>query len=82
MDGTNLSITVMMGATILAAIKPAVKSDANLRPRFFVFHVLGWIRGSALFCRRTGFDGLSGDRDALESMADMESTPGIGGVIV
>jgi hypothetical protein len=42
---TNLSITVMSGATRLAAHAPDTKSDASRKPRFFVFHTLGSIRG-------------------------------------
>lgn len=36
-----LSMIAMMGATMQAAEKPATESDANRRPRFLVFHVLG-----------------------------------------
>jgi hypothetical protein len=47
---TNLSITVMSGATRVAAHAPDTKSDANRRPKFFVFHTLGSTRGvSATF---------------------------------
>lgn len=36
-----LSMTAMTGATIPAARKPAVKSDAKRNPKFLVFHTLG-----------------------------------------
>ena len=35
-----LSITVITGATIEAAANPETASDANLSPKFFVFHFL------------------------------------------
>jgi hypothetical protein len=35
-------MTVITGATIPAARNPDVKSEASRRPRFFVFHTLGW----------------------------------------
>ena len=37
---TNLSMIVMSGATIVAAAPPETISDANRRPKFFVFHTL------------------------------------------
>jgi hypothetical protein len=47
---TNLSMTVISGATRVAAQAPDTKSDANRRPRFFVFHTLDSTRGiSATF---------------------------------
>ena len=45
-----LSIIVIKGATIEAAANPEKASDANLNPRFFVFHFLCSIaKGSAAF---------------------------------
>jgi hypothetical protein len=35
---TYLSIITIMGATIDAAVNPETQSEANRRPRFFVFH--------------------------------------------
>ena len=35
---TDLSIITIMGATIDAAVAPETKSEANRRPKFFVFH--------------------------------------------
>lgn len=40
---------VIIGATRQAAETPAVKSEANRRPRFLVFHFLGSFRGSTTF---------------------------------
>ena len=34
-------MTVMSGATIVAAENPAMPSDANRSPKFFVFHTAG-----------------------------------------
>ena len=43
-------MTVMSGATRLAAHAPDTKSDANRSPKFLVFHTLGSTRGiSATF---------------------------------
>lgn len=39
-DMTHLSMIVIKGATIEAAVNPETASDANLNPRFFVFHFL------------------------------------------
>lgn len=44
---TNLSMTVIRGATIVAAQNPDAKSEANLRPKFLVFHTLGSSRGAS-----------------------------------
>jgi hypothetical protein len=38
-------MTVMSGATRVAAQAPDTKSDANRNPKFLVFHILGSTRG-------------------------------------
>ena len=40
MGVADLSIIVIKGATIEAAVKPDTASDASLNPKFFVFHFL------------------------------------------
>jgi hypothetical protein len=46
---TNLSMIVMAGATTLAARKLEAQSEANLKPKFLVFHILASIWASATF---------------------------------
>lgn len=41
-----LSMTVIIGATVVAAVAPEIKSAANRRPRFFVFHTRTSVNGS------------------------------------
>jgi hypothetical protein len=83
-DGTDLSITVMTGATNPAAKNPAVKSEANRRPIFFVFHTLDCDSDfAASGVRITVLDGVLEDMDVVGSSFGMGmSTPGIEGVIV
>jgi len=40
---------VIKGATMVAAVNPEMKSEANRRPRFFVFHVFASCKGSEGF---------------------------------
>lgn len=82
-DGTDLSITVMTGATNPAAKNPAVKSEANRRPIFFVFHTLDCDSDfAASGVRITVLDGVLEDMDVVGSSFGMGmSTPGIEGVI-
>lgn len=48
-----MSMTVIRGATIVAAEAPAIKSEASRKPRFFVFHVFFTsCRGSEAFAER------------------------------
>jgi hypothetical protein len=42
-------MTVIKGATIVAAAAPEMKSEANRRPRFFVFQVFASCNGSEAF---------------------------------
>ena len=65
---THLSIIVMIGATIHAAVNPEVKSAARRRPRCFVFHT----RVSA-----AGFTGrMRAGVESRDSFGDGMSTRG------
>jgi hypothetical protein len=70
---THLSMIVIKGATREAAANPETASDASLKPRFFVFHVLcSFAKGSATFVRTRGF------ADASRSIVVVgDSTPGV-----
>ncbi len=41
-------MTVITGATIVAAQAPETKSDANRRPKFFVFHTRASVNGASV----------------------------------
>jgi len=51
-EKTDLSMTVMRGATIVAAAAPEMKSEANRKPRFLVFQVFASCNGSEAFWER------------------------------
>lgn len=44
---THLSMMAIRGATVEAAANPEHASDANLKPRFFVFHFFSSIGGGS-----------------------------------
>ena len=56
---TYLSMIVIIGATIVAAVAPDTKSTPNLYGRFFVFHSRGSAIGSASSGLRVTVFGLS-----------------------
>jgi hypothetical protein len=60
-----LSMMVIIGAIRQAAEKPAVKSDANRRPKFLVFRILGsfFVEGAVIVGAR-----VLGDMFALSPM--------------
>lgn len=60
---THLSIMVIIGATRTAAEAAAPKSDTNLHPRFFVFHMRWPGRGPTAFSE-VGVGCVAGSRPA------------------
>lgn len=66
----------MTGATIVAAQAPETKSDANRRPRFFVFQTLASLNEVCFGIGESTFDG------SISTLGTGESRPFNFGVIV